>query len=53
MKSIKYFAVAATLSLASFATFAAQENPQGPVGVKKIGVVTASGATTLTLWKAT
>ncbi|EIC85627.1 YdgH/BhsA/McbA-like domain containing protein [Serratia sp. M24T3] len=47
MKSIKYFAVAATLSLASFATFAAQEVSQPTDGAQKIGVVTASGATTL------
>ncbi|WP_369789381.1 YdgH/BhsA/McbA-like domain containing protein [Rouxiella sp. WC2420] len=47
MKSIKYFAVAATLSLASFATFAAQEVSQPADGAQKIGVVTASGATTL------
>lgn len=47
MKSIKYFAVAATLSLASFATFAAQEVSQPAAGAQKIGVVTASGATTL------
>ncbi|MCC3720200.1 multiple stress resistance protein BhsA [Rouxiella badensis] len=47
MKSIKYFAVAAALSFASFATFAAQEVSQPADGAQKIGVVTASGATTL------
>ncbi len=47
MKSIKYFAVAATLTLASFTTFAAQEVSQPAAGAQKMGVVTASGATTL------
>ncbi len=47
MKSIKYFAVAATLSMASFATFAMQEVPQPAQGAHKIGVITASGETTL------
>ncbi|WAT00698.1 multiple stress resistance protein BhsA [Rouxiella chamberiensis] len=44
MKSIKYFAVAATLSLASFASLAASPIEDG---AQKIGVVTAHGATNL------
>lgn len=48
MKSIKYFAVAATLSLASFASFAAQNVSEQPADhAQKIGVITANGHTNL------
>ena len=47
MENIKYFAVAATLSLAAFAgTAAAATLTQQDAG-EKLGVVTASGATDL------
>ncbi|CAI1016380.1 multiple stress resistance protein BhsA [Serratia entomophila] len=48
MKSIKYFAAAAAITLTSFATFAAEPvSPQQAGNLTEIGVVSADHATTL------
>jgi len=47
MKNVKIFAVAATLSLISFGSFAAQQVAQPIEGQQKLGVISAAGATTL------
>jgi len=47
MKNVKIFAVAATLSLISFGSFAAQEINQPSNDMQKIGVISAANATTL------
>src|SRR5471030_2503995 len=47
MKNVKIFAVAATLSLISFGSFAAQQVTQQIDGQQKLGVISAAGATTI------
>jgi multiple stress resistance protein BhsA len=47
MKNVKIFAVAATLSLISFGSFAAQQVTQPMDGQQKLGVISASGPTTI------
>ncbi|AFJ47687.1 multiple stress resistance protein BhsA [Shimwellia blattae] len=47
MKTTKYVAVTALLSMLSFGAFAAQQVDHAPANSQKIGVVSASGATNL------
>ncbi len=47
MKNIKIFAVAATLSLISFGSFAAQQVSQPADGAQAIGMISVAGPTTL------
>ncbi|MBU9818633.1 MULTISPECIES: multiple stress resistance protein BhsA [Rahnella] len=47
MKNVKIFAVAATLSLISFGSFAAQQVTQPSGDMQKIGVISAANSTTL------
>jgi multiple stress resistance protein BhsA len=47
MKNVKIFAVAATLSLISFGSFAAEQVTQPADGAQKIGVISVAGPTTL------
>src|SRR5471032_2422907 len=46
-KNVKIFAVAATLSLISFGSFAAEQVSQPADGAQKIGVISVAGPTTL------
>ncbi|PVZ84801.1 hypothetical protein C9426_21845 [Serratia sp. S1B] len=48
MKNIKYFALSAILSMATFTSFAAEPvNQQQAVNLSKVGVVSAGQASTL------
>ncbi|MBU9808548.1 DUF1471 domain-containing protein, partial [Rahnella sp. SL6] len=47
MKNVKIFAVAATLSLISFGSFAAQQINQPTNDMQKIGVISAANSTSI------
>ena len=47
MKNVKIFAVAATLSLISFGSFAAQQINQPTSDMQKLGVISAANSTTI------